>query len=311
MIDFKQVDSIYIQYCAGDLRNDYVEQREDRLYPDGGGMRITVHDADPSQSTDRYQIVFSQSDTTGEILLKGDFFIAFSEIYNTTQPVFDKDGCSFELDASDPNEKMLITFELPPVGKKGQIEPPQALTSKNSPMFAKNYKDDFNNLTTALASRESQYKDADGIPRVYLKFLNGRTVQIEHADLMSDDDLASIFYIHECDHLAIKRYWATVGSVIIFSTGFKFSFPDKNGCEVDLILRRCPDDKHIADEFCSDILTGMQMELESMLDDELKETMEKGFVRLEKLIKQGISNNTSKSSTTRLVPAVKKSRSKI
>lgn len=318
-MDFNQVDVVYIEYrySTNDATNFYAEVRDRRVInPAGDVMQITVYNKDAAEDEAPYQLVFSHSGAD-EILVKGDFFQNVSEIYKTTPPVFDPiDYCSFELDFDDDedDEKMLIAFELHE-GKVRQISPVTAITTKKSPMVAKAYKDDFNKLTTALAGKEHQYRDANGNFRVYIKFLNGRTVQIEHASLMSDDDVASVFYIHECSHLDIKRYWTTVSSVIIFSTAFKFSFPDKNGNEVDLILRRCPDDEHIADEFCSDILTGMQMELESMLDDELKDTMKRGFERLEKLIKQGNSNSASKSPTTRvaerLVKPAKKSPSKI
>jgi hypothetical protein len=312
-MDFRKINSIDIEYRdANGNVSTYVEKRDKRKTDEAGDvMRITVQNGDASEETNKSELIFSKSET-GEILVKGDFFTNESEIYKTTSPVYEQHNvCTFQIDDDDKDE-MLIIFEL--LDAEKQIESPPALTTKGSAMAAKTYKNDFNYLTSALASKDIVYKDVDGLPRVYLKFLNGRTVQIEHADLMSDDDMASIFYIHECDHLDIKRYWTTVGSVIILNTAFKFSFPDKDGCMVDLVLRRCPDDEHVADEFCSDILTGMQIELESMLDDELKETMEKGFMHLEKLIKQGMSNTTSKPVSKRvsdqLISPMKKPRSK-
>ena len=80
---------------------------------------------------------------------------------------------------------------------------------------------------------------------------------------------------------------------------------------VKSVLRRCPDDKHAADEFCEEILGSVQGELEDLLNDELKKTVENGFVQLEKLILQ--SNNLTPDSLVRKVekfpkPAPKKVR---
>ena len=72
-----------------------------------------------------------------------------------------------------------------------------------------------------------------------------------------------------------------------------------------------PDDKHAADEFCEEILGSVQGELEDLLNDELKTTVENGFAQLEKLILQ--SNNPTPDSLVRKVekfpkPAPKKVR---
>ena len=48
----------------------------------------------------------------------------------------------------------------------------------------------------------------------------------------------------------------------------------------------------IADDFCEEILGGVQGELEELLNDELQTTVELGFARLEKLILQNGSPPT-------------------
>ena len=286
---------------------------------------------DPSEDWDTYELIFFWRDAT--LMVRGDFF----EVAEKPRPLrlvaSDEDSGLYEMFEDDDPEPWYIEFSFLPkkalsstIDDLPQPDPPphdiqtmpsskksspQPISSREAPLNAKTYKDAFNEMTQALASQAPEFLDEDGQARLYVRFLNGRTVQIEHREALSDAELTDIFYIHETDHLSLKRYWTSISSAIVFSTAFGFVYKDDADQEVELILRRCPDDEHPADEFCDQILTGMQMELEQLLDDEIKQSIEQGFERLENLIVgSGLPVNPAlgnlKPRFSKLKPSVKK-----
>lgn len=161
---------------------------------------------------------------------------------------------------------------------------------------AKDIKDGFNNYMKRLASMDNEFLD-DGKYRIYLKFSNGRNAQIEHLDSLSNTDLEEIGYIHSCSHVNLKKFWTAISASIVFFIAFTFSFKNKNGEKINLILRRCPEDEHASDDFVDDILDGLQVELKGMIDDEWKEEIEDRFDNLERLIKKLIGNSAETNSS--------------
>lgn len=306
-MNFDAIEEIHL-WARDDESDQYTELRNLRTVsgsgPQGGTLRISVKHVDPSHDRYPYELIFFWRDSA--LMVRGDFFdpaekprplrLVASDEDSGLYEVFEDDDTAWCIEFSFLPEVALSSSiddlpqpDLPPhkhqtIMRKAQKSSPQPISSREAPLNAKTYKDAFNEMTQALASHAPEFLDEDGQARLYVRFLNGRTVQIEHREALSDDELTDIFYIHETDHLSLKRYWTSVSSAIVFSAAFGFVYKDDADQEIELILRRCPDDEHPADEFCTDILAGIQVELEQMLDDEIKQTIEEGFKRLENLI---------------------------
>ncbi len=275
--DFNKVDPVEI-WEREEPGHLYVEIEEQRVVNDDS-MRITLRHQDPAWDTENYQIIFWND--TGVLKAKGDWFEEPSEFKPVSIVSQKSNSILGEFYENGDPEPWIAKFDYP-ANTSGNLR--MSVSTRESPLMAKSFKDSFRELVSALVSKSPQVLDEDEEARIYIKFLNGRTAQIEHWDDVSDEDVSNIFCVHETDHVSVKKYWTSVSAAITFSVAFKFSFPDEDGQDVDLILRRCPDDEHPADGFCVDILSSMQTELEEMLNDEIKVTIEKGFERLEKLI---------------------------
>lgn len=260
-----------------------------------GNLTIGLKDRNPSQDSKRYDLAFAWSATADSLTVRGDFF----EDSETTLIATLEKRTPYELtyyvyEPGGEDDPWVIEMELKSTGEEEDEEdvprttkPVDRLSSRSAALQAKVFKDRFKELATAVASSAPEVIDlTDGAARLYIKFLNGRTAQLERFDEVPEDERAEIFYTHWTRHVLIKKHWASVSAAIIFSVAFAFTFENEDGDEVELLLRRSPDDEHVADGFCEEILGGVQGELEELLNDDLKTTVEQGFTRLEKLILQ-------------------------
>ena len=158
-----------------------------------------------------------------------------------------------------------------------------AKCSLEQPMVAKTFKDNINEITKKLANGENIYIDVDGFSRVYVKFSNGRIAQIES---YNEDMDTGVFFIHDCTFSELKKHWSSVSSAILFSIAFRFTVLNDKKDSIDLILRRSPDNAHISDSFCDDILATIQSQMESEVHYGLMGFIEDRFDGLEKLVKK-------------------------
>ncbi len=291
MKDLKKMRSILVHSGDGDY--EYEEVAGSRRLQ-GRRLTILVKDRNASQDTDEYNLSFDWSQPDGSLWVRGDFF---SEEPSSTSKkaivVSDTPGqLVYHVYEVGDNDPWIVEIELDSTGDEDEdvvktTTPVTRLSSRSSPMLAKSLKDKFNDYATAVASCAPEVIDEeDGAARLYIKFLNGRAAVLGHFDEVSEEERGEIFYIHWTDHVSLKKFWTSVSAAIVFSVAFAFTFETEDGDEVELLLRRAPDDEHVADEFCEEILGGMQGELEELLGDELKTTVEQGFARLEKLIVQ-------------------------
>lgn len=282
---------------SGDGDYEYQEVRGKRRCS-GGLLTTVVKDRNPSQDLESYDLALDWTNPDGVLRVRGDFFEVApgtpkkAELISATATLLeyhvkepgDDDPWVIEVElegALDDDEEDVV------VPRKKAVD---ALSSRGQPMLAKSLKDRFNDLASALASMAPEVLDEeDGLPRIHIKFLNGRCAQLERLDDLSEDELAEIFYVHWTDHVSLKKFWTSVSAAMVFSVAFAFTIETDDGDEVELLLRRSPEDKHPADDFCEEILGGVQGELEELLNDELKTTVELGFARLEKLILQSSS----------------------
>lgn len=144
-------------------------------------------------------------------------------------------------------------------------------------MAAKVFKDDFNRHAKNLVNQNAAYRDENGVTQLIIKFLNGRVATIRLFEDVADEDTDNTTVLHDCSHQTLKKCWGTVGAAIAFSVAFVFPVTNDEGDEVKLILQRCADHKHLADDFVDDILTqcksefraagNVDTELESKLDN--------------------------------------------
>ena len=261
----------------------------------GGLLTTVVKDRNPSQDLEPYDLAFDWTNPDGELRVRGDFFEVepetpkMAELISATATLL-----VYRVKEHEDDDPWVIEVELEEalgddeedvfIPRKKPVDP---VSSRGQPMLAKSLKDRFNDLASALATMAPEVLDEeDGHARIHIKFLNGRCAQLERLDDLSEDELGEIFYVHWTDHVSLKKFWTSVSAAMVFSVAFAFTIGTDDGDEVELLLRRSPQDKHPADDFCEEILGGVQGELEELLNDELKTTVELGFARLEKLILQ-------------------------
>lgn len=315
-IDTSKIGSIFVHSGDGEFKYDEVTRSR---HASNGRLATVVKDRDPSQDLEQYSLGFDWTQSDGTLWVRGNFFseapdepkkaILLSESAKQIEYAVYEPGDSdpwvieIEVESSIDDEEDDVVITKKPVSH---------LSTRNAPILAKNLKDKFNDYATSVATMAPDVIDAeDGAARLYIKFLNGRKAQLEHFDEVSEEERGEIFCIHWTDHVSLKKFWTSVSAAIVFSVAFAFIFETEDGDEIELLLRRCPDDKHAADEFCEEILGCVQGELEDLLNDELKTTVENGFAHLEKLILQG--NNPPPDSLVRKLekfpkPAPKKVR---
>lgn len=275
---------------------DYKYQEVRGLRRCSGGLLTTVvKDRNPSQDLEPYDLAFDWTNPDGVLRVRGDFFEVEpetpkkAELISATATLLE-----YHVKEHEDDDPWVIEVELKEaldddeedvfIPRKKPVDP---VSSRGQPMLAKSLKDRFNDLASALATMAPEVLDEeDGLARIHIKFLNGRCAQLERLDDLSEDELGEIFYVHWTDHVSLKKFWTSVSAAMVFSVAFAFTIETDDGDEVELLLRRSPQDKHPADDFCEEILGGVQGELEELLNDELKTTVELGFARLEKLILQ-------------------------
>lgn len=292
MILANKVSHIRVQSEGGDLA--YEEVRGMRRCS-GGLLTTVMKDRNPSQDLEPYDLAFDWTNPDGVLRVRGDFFEVEPETPKKAE-LISATANLLEYHVKEPgdDEAWVISAELVEapeddeedvvVPRKKAVDP---VSSRAQPMLAKSLKDRFNDLAGAVATMASEVLDEeDGLARIHIKFLNGRCAQLERLDDLSEDELAEIFYVHWTDHVSLKKFWTSVSAAMVFSVAFAFTIETDDGDEVELLLRRSPQDRHPADDFCEEILGGVQGELEELLNDELKTTVEQGFARLEKLILQ-------------------------
>lgn len=292
MILANKVSHIRVQSEGGDLA--YEEVRGMRRCS-GGLLTTVMKDRNPSQDLEPYDLAFDWTNPDGVLRVRGDFFEVEPETPKKAE-LISATANLLEYHVKEPgdDEPWVISVELVEaleddeedvvVPRKKAVDP---VSSRAQPMLAKSLKDRFNDLAGAVATMASEVLDEeDGLARIHIKFLNGRCAQLERLDDLSEDELAEIFYVHWTDHVSLKKFWTSVSAAMVFSVAFAFTIETDDGDEVELLLRRSPQDRHPADDFCEEILGGVQGELEELLNDELKTTVEQGFARLEKLILQ-------------------------
>ncbi|NLY26451.1 MAG: hypothetical protein GX049_02715 [Alcaligenaceae bacterium] len=155
------------------------------------------------------------------------------------------------------------------------------ISSADEPINAKVFKDALKTYVDGLANREAAYKDTDGKPRLYIKFLNGRTAcLVAREDVDEEQHLENALFEHECDSVGeIRRFWSTVGAAISFNISFSFTCTNRSGKEVELVLLRYWDDEHAADEFAESVIAtvGMALEDVSKKDGQLNKNHQKDF----------------------------------
>lgn len=175
------------------------------------------------------------------------------------------------------------------------------ISSADQPINAKVFKDALKTYADGVANREPAYKDTDGKPRLYIKFLNGRTAcLVAREDVDEELHLHNALFEHACDIGEIRRFWSTVGAAISFNISFCFSYPDRSGEDVEMILLRYWDDEHAADEFAESMVATIQMTMEDVFqeegqlnEDHVKEfdarlrTVEKNVRLIRKLLEKG------------------------
>lgn len=294
---FNEIDLVTI-YARDDPKICYRELLDKRNTTTGCAMRITVRYSDVAEDDGIYQLILRQVD--GDLWVRGDFFNTEPEKEKRAHLIrsVPEGSLVFEVFDGDDPEPWIIRFDLTEM--EAHMENTLPLSTRAEPLLAKKFKDSFGEYIKALLASRRARRALDGDrPAIYIKFLNGRTAQIICTEDLGDDKLAELFYIHDVEHVLLKKYWASVSAAILFSVAFRFFFPDNNGVMQELILCRCPDDEHAADDFCADILVGMQTELEHMLNDEIKTTIENGFDRIEALI---LENRTPQSTERRSSP---------
>ena len=158
------------------------------------------------------------------------------------------------------------------------------------PIGAKDVRNKLHEILKKIATRDSDFIDTDGKPRVYIKYLSGRTGQIERYDSVHDDDLEDIQCIHECTRLDLKKHWTTASCGIVFNFAYIFNII-VDGEEHTLILRRSPTDKHDSDEFANSILESIFSLYSDILEDERHEDL---VQRLERIERKLIENQIGK-----------------
>lgn len=142
----------------------------------------------------------------------------------------------------------------------------ERISSVEKPMNAKAFKDAFKTHIEGVANNEPAYEDEDGLHRLYIKFLNGRTAcLVAREDVDPDAHLENSQYEHACKSAGeLRSFWGTVGAAISFNISFCFEYKSRTGEKRELILMRYWDDTHAADEFVEDIVTTVQMTMEDM-----------------------------------------------
>lgn len=90
-------------------------------------------------------------------------------------------------------------------------------------------------------------------------------------------------FVHEVTHQEVKKHWTSIIAAIVLNIAFKFTFKNSQGDEVHLRLSKF--DSHTSDDFCDGIVAAMQVDLEFSELENIRYEMEKGFKKLEKLIK--------------------------
>lgn len=176
------------------------------------------------------------------------------------------------------------------------------ISSADQPINAKVFKDSLKTYVDGVANREPAYKDTDGKPRLYIKFLNGRTAcLVAREDVDEELHLHNALFEHACENVGeIRRFWSTVGAAISFNISFCFPYPDLSGEKVELILLRYWDDEHAADEFAESVIVTVQEKMEDVFkedgqlnEDHVKEfdarlrTVEKNVRLIRKLLEKG------------------------
>jgi hypothetical protein len=155
---------------------------------------------------------------------------------------------------------------------------------RTDPIIAKAFREGFNIFAEEVANGDEKFTEEDGIARIYLKFANGRFAVMAQYD--PDDDVNEEDgprFIHEVTHQEVKKHWTSIIAAIVLNIAFKFTFKNSQGDEVYLRLSKF--DSHISDDFCDGIVAAMQVDLEFSELENIRYEMEKGFKKLEKLIK--------------------------
>ena len=166
-----------------------------------------------------------------------------------------------------------------------RLRPIAPISTMEAPMAAKAFKDDFNRHAKNLANQNAAYRDENGVAQLTIKFLNGRVATIRLFENVADEDTDNTTVLHPCSHQTLKKCWGTVGAAIAFSVAFVFTVTNDDGEEVALILQRCADHRHLADDFVNGILAqcrsefmaagNVETELESKIDNLEENLVEK------------------------------------
>ncbi|MDD2846591.1 MAG: hypothetical protein PHT57_16755 [Rhodoferax sp.] len=155
---------------------------------------------------------------------------------------------------------------------------------RTDPIIAKSFREGFNIFAEEVANGDEKFAEEDGIARIYIKFANGRFAVMEPYDpddAVDEEDGPR--FVHEVTHQEVKKHWTSIIAAIVLNIAFKFTFKNSQGDEVHLRFSKF--DSHISDDFCDGIVAAMQVDLEFSELENIRFEMEKGFKKLEKLIK--------------------------
>ena len=299
-MNFNEIENIYIDSFFFDpdtkeiLPEYLVEYREDKarrkVSKDGLSMVISFVATGPKSSLDP-----EEKNAKFEIE-NGNFFVLIDDEIDRSPLLLirDEENCiEYTVNGFNPDNEEYsyrFSFEIKEQECNNELNKKNKAGSIIEPFGAKDVRNKLHEILKKVATRDSDFIDTDGEPRVYIKYLSGRTGQIERYDSVHDDDLEDIQCIHECTRLDLKKHWTTASCGIVFNFAYIFNII-VDGEEHTLILRRSPTDKHDSDEFANSILESIFSLYSDILEDERHEDL---VQRLERIERKLIENQIGK-----------------
>lgn len=298
-MNFNKVDSIdiesnYYQPGTDDFipkyHVEYIENREKRTKNKNGlSMVIYFQAFGPKSETEEGEKCARFEIKNKDIFVTIDDEIDYSPLTILNSKYTGLIECKID-DIDSGNQKFMYRFSFEETQSEQDNTKKSDMSYTNEPMGAKDFRNKFNEITKKIITRDISVMDEDGEPRVKIKYLSGRTGQIELYDSVPDADFEYIQCVHKCTSSELKNNWTTASCGIPFNFAYVF---DRviNGKIYTLILRRSPTDNHVSDVFSESILESIFDMHTEMLSDERHDDL---IERLERIERKVIENQTSK-----------------
>lgn len=283
--NFQDIDRVYIDKCyrhpkTGEIDPEfcfsYKEDETQRRISESGlllcisfeltGSKVWM---DPGEKHAKFEV---KDDT---------IFISIDDQFSGAQLVEIAPN-SYKVDASDSHGKFYycFSFELKTYQMTSEDEQNEDCVMVE-PMGAKDTRSRWNEITTKIASRDVEFIDFDGEPRLIINYLTNRKGQIEIFDAVPEEELSEIQCIHHCTRSELKKHWTTASCGIVFNFAYVFDVT-VDGEDITLILRRSPEDKHYSDEFSINVLESFFATNVEVLEDERHDEIIQYLDRIEK-----------------------------